>query len=529
MAHRKTPYHIQIVNSLLDNVHGFIGLTPVENSIEKLPVFKRLQGISQLGLANRIFPCALHNRYTHSLGVMHIVDQMAVRLKFDEDERQVIRLAALLHDIGHYPFSHDVESAYLQAAKVTSSPSDEELWRYAESTHKKVRDIAGVSAQIDYFASGTSNPQHHEMVGARIIRSSKKLKAAILELYIEKSPLYSGAPNALDSVVEDICAIIIGDAQHRSQFFHDKFSAMVQIMHSELDADRIDYLLRDATFSGASYGSFDTGMLIQNLVMARESPKGPYIVGVNRKGIGCAEQLLLNRYFAYSQVIFHKYTSILGCALQSVVQWLIQDRSAAFWYADIVGMADKHESDERFLSYTDATLISKISEIKKPCPDDIYRLAQFIKDYQSLPLVDENVCSGCRADELSRLLERSPIYREVDAVITGAPSLPLKRAYQYREIRLSKHVPLQAFQDQLDQAIAGGVIEADMRDSFLTDRLEDGIAVIEEGKKPYLLVDSERSLLREMYGLRYCILRSYQVYEEPLPPPPKAKSRSKVR
>ena len=63
---KKDAYKIEIVNSILDNVHGFIGLTPVENTIERLPVFKRLQNISQLGLTNRIFPCALHNRYIHS-------------------------------------------------------------------------------------------------------------------------------------------------------------------------------------------------------------------------------------------------------------------------------------------------------------------------------------------------------------------------------------------------------------------------------------------------------------------------------
>lgn len=75
-------YEIKIVNSILDNVHGFVGLTEVENQIEALPIFKRLQNISQLGLSHRIFPCALHNRYVHSLGVLYIVDQMAIKLRF---------------------------------------------------------------------------------------------------------------------------------------------------------------------------------------------------------------------------------------------------------------------------------------------------------------------------------------------------------------------------------------------------------------------------------------------------------------
>lgn len=110
-------YRIVPINRILDNVHGLIGLTAVEDGLERLPIFKRLHSISQLGLSNRIFPCALHTRYTHSLGVMYVADQMAISLSFDDDERQLIRLAGMLHDIGHYPLSHDVESSYMDLNK----------------------------------------------------------------------------------------------------------------------------------------------------------------------------------------------------------------------------------------------------------------------------------------------------------------------------------------------------------------------------------------------------------------------------
>ena len=66
----KEKYEIKIVNQVLDTIHGHIALTKVEDEIEKLPIFKRLLNISQLGLVNRIFPGAVHNRYSHSLGVM---------------------------------------------------------------------------------------------------------------------------------------------------------------------------------------------------------------------------------------------------------------------------------------------------------------------------------------------------------------------------------------------------------------------------------------------------------------------------
>lgn len=511
MAQRHA-YRIVIVNSLLDNVHGFIGLTDVENAIERLPIFKRLKDISQLGLTSRIFPCALHNRYIHSLGVMYIADQMAIRLNFDDDERQLVRLAAMLHDIGHYPFSHDVESAYIAANKAIEISPEDELKSFAKSTVDSTVKLASSGRSLEYFMNGRSDKHHHESVGSLVIQSSTKIKGLIISKYIHENSRYAQKDDnqVLESLIADICAIIVGDAQHISEYFGEKFTAMVQMMHSELDADRIDYLLRDATFSGASYGSFDVGMLIQNLAMAKDPQSNTYVIGVNQKGICCAEQLLISRYFAYSQVIFHKYTSVLGCTLQSVVRWLIQDRSSGFQYGDILDMARCHEKDSRFLSYTDGCLMGKINEIdpsKMPCPEIIYKLTGFLQDYQSLSMDKEVVCSGINIIQLHKEIIGNPLYSALDAEIKFPDSID--RIYQYWEMKLTNHVPEAVFREQLKVATANGSIEEDMADSYLLDRLQDGVAVIEEGKGPYLLIDSPRSMLHDVYNLRYCILRSY--------------------
>ena len=99
-------YKLNFTDKILDNVHGFIEYTDVEREIIELPVFKRLQSIKQLSLTNWIFPGAEHTRFIHSLGVMHIADQMAIQLRYTDEERQLVRLAGLLHDLGHYPLSH---------------------------------------------------------------------------------------------------------------------------------------------------------------------------------------------------------------------------------------------------------------------------------------------------------------------------------------------------------------------------------------------------------------------------------------
>ena len=106
------PYRLEFIDKILDNVHGFIEFTAVEKEILELPIFKRLQGIKQLSLTNWIFPGAEHTRFIHSLGVMYLADQMAVQLRYSDEQRQLVRLAGLLHDIGHYPLSHVGEQAY---------------------------------------------------------------------------------------------------------------------------------------------------------------------------------------------------------------------------------------------------------------------------------------------------------------------------------------------------------------------------------------------------------------------------------
>lgn len=533
-----TEYRIKMVDSIIDNVHGFIGLTEVECEIEKLPIFKRLQNISQLGLTSRVFPCALHNRYIHSLGVMHIVDQMATRLEFSDDARQIIRLAGMLHDIGHYPFSHDVETAYDDAIQLSDSPS-EEFSNYATKARETIKNLTSPQVDVKFFLDRRNSELHHESIGETVISNSANIKKLILEKYINKTDYYSENYNydksqnekVLRSIILDICAIIVGDSKHKSEFFPKEFGMMVQIMHSELDADRIDYLLRDATFSGISYGAFDFGVLIQNLDKMLDPDSNEYIVGVTIDGIGCAEQYLLNRYFAYSQVIHHKYTSILGCALQSVVKWLISDDESGFpdEYKDVKKLAENHENDALYIGYTDAFLMDKINRAcdNANCPEQIKRLARCIKEYELLAMSnqddDEFICSGIDESYISEKIENSNPFIELGKTDGSIQDV----IYRYSEMRLTKHIPHKDFEERLNKAVKpedGNTEDGNTEDKsdfaenlkadYRSDRLQDGLVIVEPnnpGSKPKMLIDSDRSMLRDIYNLRYCVLRRYSI------------------
>lgn len=104
--------NIGFVGRVLDNVHDFIEYTETEEMIMNTLLFKRLQSIKQLSIVNWFFPGSEHTRYIHSLGVMYIADKIAIRLNLSVEERKIVRLAGLLHDIGHYPLSHVCEFPY---------------------------------------------------------------------------------------------------------------------------------------------------------------------------------------------------------------------------------------------------------------------------------------------------------------------------------------------------------------------------------------------------------------------------------
>ncbi|MBL7576464.1 HD domain-containing protein [Peptoniphilus asaccharolyticus DSM 20463] len=103
---------LNFVGKVLDNVHGFIYYTGTEEKIINSNLFKRLQNIKQLSIVNWVFPGSEHTRYIHSLGVMYICDKIAVQLNLSIEDRKIVRLAGLLHDIGHYPLSHVGEFPY---------------------------------------------------------------------------------------------------------------------------------------------------------------------------------------------------------------------------------------------------------------------------------------------------------------------------------------------------------------------------------------------------------------------------------
>jgi len=418
-------YTIQYVDRILDPVHGFIDITQVEKEIIDLPIFKRLQSLKQLSLTNWVFPGAEHTRYMHSLGVMYIVDLMALNLKdtngkifFNDEQRQLLRLAGLLHDIGHYPLSHVTESVYLDNLTKEPASLQEYNKNVLDEIERKFDRGKTDGKNINYMKSRSSIPMHHETIGAMVIREDEDIKR-IINSYC---PFVD---------IDDICDIIEGNVDR-----NDDISAMVQLMHSELDADGIDYIMRDATFSGTTYGGFELGLLLRNLVVKKY--KGIDIVGVKPKGISLVDQYLISKYFSYTQVIMNRHVSIFNTMAELFTKTLIELDKSYYPHSDTLkSYIRRHCKDnDEYLKFTDRAFWSQLDAITNKDlegikPEYIVKIHNNLQHYQEFQVTSngEFISTSNSREKVFRQLKRADIYNNLKNGATDKIYVYLERGF----------------------------------------------------------------------------------------------------
>lgn len=475
-------YKIKFCDKVLDPVHGFIDLTEVESKLIELPILKRMQSIKQLSLTNWIFPGAEHTRYIHSLGVMHIADLMAQHLLYSDQERQLVRLAGLLHDIGHYPLSHVTESVY----RDNLTRTDDILEKHNSKIVKKVDDMCEFSFPA-YMTSRYNQKTHHEAIGAAVIKHDDNIKG-IINKYC---PFID---------VQDICDIIVGCVDR-----NPKISGLVQLIHSELDADGIDYVMRDSTFSGTCYGGFELGMLLRSLV--RKKVNGVEIVGIKPKGIAIADQYLISKYFSYTQIVFNKHVSVLEVMAEFATKELILNSIMCYPNAaDLITFVKTHNTDSYYLHFTDTKFWGHLQDILghtggvKPY---LVNMAKKLSEYQELEVKDnEFVMTSNKKAEVQKKLKASQIYKGLCKNKTNTLALLQERGF-------TEQMPQKEFVNLLN-TLRGGSCSKDEFKKENTKRMQEGVAVI-DGRSVKMLVDCPTSIMSHLYGTRTYILREYKV------------------
>jgi HD superfamily phosphohydrolase len=275
-----------------DPIHGSIELSDTEEAILETREFQRLRQIKQLGFAEYSFPGASHSRFLHSLGVMHLAgrafDSIFRSFKFSNEAarsrlRRVVRLAALLHDIGHGPLSHTTEEVM---------PKVGTLKIKAYGSREK-------GAAIDNDRKAT-----HEDYTIKMVTDSD------LAICLSKS--------STDITGLHVACLIDRGLKAPDDFFIDQgldFRPILsQVVSSEMDVDRMDYLERDAYFCGTNYGRVELEWLIGNLTF--HETRGKVHLALNRRALYTFDDFLISRHHMYLMVYFHHKSIIFEEMLQ---------------------------------------------------------------------------------------------------------------------------------------------------------------------------------------------------------------------
>jgi HD superfamily phosphohydrolase len=381
-----------------DNIHGYIKLTELESEIIQLPVFNRLHRIRQSSFAFMVYPTAHGTRFAHSIGTMKVASDIAEEilknLSYDDkksilgdmNEREFVeiaRLAGLLHDIGHGPFSHTSERILAEALKQVS-PND-----YNEGYKLWEREDFPV----------------HEFYTYKLIQEGKDLA------------------QLLPSDYKEILCDVITPMSRSSNISQEALNLLRQIITSQLDADKMDYLLRDAYTSGVSYGLIDIQRII--LSMRVMSTNSGYRLAILERGLSAVEDMVDARFKMFKWLYHHHMVVLMDVLLEKAIATLVKEKilepQELHWKTFDKGLTDdatityllskeilssRKQSFQAFLGLLDrrfapVSLIKRPEDFEKICKDISSRLG-ITYDYVSLKGAVEDVV---RSPEFEKNLE----------------------------------------------------------------------------------------------------------------------------
>ncbi|MGO8878216.1 MAG: HD domain-containing protein [Desulfomonilaceae bacterium] len=315
-----------------DPIYKTIGLSELEVRVVNTSVFQRLRSIKQLGLAHFVFPGADYSRFSHSLGVCHVSGRILEALRnsnasdlLKDKDIVLYRLAGLLHDIGHYPFSHAMENAvkkfYLEKLVDEDPVAPSENDQQEDDTDK-----------TKFFG--------HEETGEMVLANDRELLKVFKDANIDP---------------DDVSSIFMR-SKPRSP------ANLENLISSDLDADRIDYLLRTAHHSGLPYGSVDLDYIISQMRVDKDRK-----VCLTMKALRAADHMLLCRYFDYLQSTYHKTVRGIELVLEDVIMALLDAGLISCSRYDVTGMI----RDGTWERFDESCLIEKIRLLAENSSDQV--------------------------------------------------------------------------------------------------------------------------------------------------------------
>ncbi|OGT30028.1 MAG: hypothetical protein A3E87_09870 [Gammaproteobacteria bacterium RIFCSPHIGHO2_12_FULL_35_23] len=319
-----------------DPVHGSMQFTDEENNWIKpfidSPNFQRLRHIKQLGLGDLVFPGAVHTRFNHALGCCYVAGQIATKLNLTARERRVVMIAGLLHDIGHGPFSHAFEGIFYQSAI-----------KHEDWTPLFLKEYLSTKFVNEFNKRNKSGP------------------ITVEELNLIKNLI-----------------------MHKEQ----EKKLLADIVSSQLDADRLDYLRRDSHFCGVTYGVYDFQWLLHCMAIVEDKTK-TLRLGITEKGIGVVEQYLMARRLMMHNVYHNGKKYAAEFLLTSFLKYLaksvweeglfaeIKEKNLAKFLAAVTQFNHQAKTTKNINSLKKSFLMSNYNLYKRLCDYDVFSMIRY--------------------------------------------------------------------------------------------------------------------------------------------------------
>ena len=369
-----------------DAVHGTIGLSEPEMALLSTQAFQRLRNVKQLGLAHLVFPGADYSRFSHSVGVNHITGRILDSViqntgkELEDADYELYRLAGLLHDVGHYPFSHTFENAVSTFYQNQSQPM-----LFLDDT-----DSAAHPGQLHPYdgSKTTIDSLSHEEVGKLLLEIDPEVNEVLAKYEINPSSIHQ---------------IFSRDSSQTGNV-----PAFANLISSDLDADRIDYLSRTAHHTGLPYGSVDIDYLLSQMRLDNENR-----ICLDPSALRTAEHFLLGRYFDYQQVNFHKTVAALEWALHDVVYEMLRLNKfdcSPNGIRSKIASGEWYSFDDSYIMrlardlYGDTqseTIRAKVTAITKRIPPKLIGSFEFFEDRTKL--TPYNFCMHFLSEQIEKL------------------------------------------------------------------------------------------------------------------------------
>ncbi len=342
---------MDFIMELNDPIHGFIGLTELESKVINSRPYQRLRRIKQLSGGHFVYPAAEHTRFGHCIGAMFLAGltgkQLLGPLNLGKKTLQEVRIAGLLHDMGHGPFSHVFEESLIE----------QRGWNHEDVTEWIIRE----SEVGDLLEDGGISKNRI----ANLVRGRRETKN--------------------DSIVSSIVA-------------------------GQVDADKMDYLIRDSFYCGVNYGLVDIHRLINSLEVSDD-----LTLEFDIAARGALEAFLVARYEMFLNVYYHK-------TVRSVEVMLVKLMNAA---DSVLGLTS-FSTPEEFLKLDDMSLISKIRNIDPSESEDAKEAVTMVKMLDSRILYKSVFEKVLHTEDrfVSKILTKRRVRESIQDEIAGLAGVP---------------------------------------------------------------------------------------------------------